>query len=118
MWDGSLYDLTDYINTIELNSAAPQFAFLAPEVSDVFKQRSGQDVTKQLTQVLDAMEPVRRAQHVACLKNAFYIGDTDFRKTPRCQTQNYMLLIASGILMGSMGLKCTVFSGSAVWNCC
>lgn len=73
----------------------------------MFTQRTGQDVTKQLNQALDGLDPDKRAAHVNCLKNAFYVGDTDFRKTARCQTQNYMLLIASGILMGSMGLKCT-----------
>ena len=67
-------------------------------------------MTIQLNQVLSAMNLQAREQHTDCLKNLFYIGDTDFRKTPRCQVQNYMLLIASGILMASMGLKCVFCS--------
>lgn len=109
VWEKGLYDLTDYVNTLSLNSAAPQYAFLNASVSDIFRQRSGQDVTMQLNQVLNAMNSQARAQHTVCLKNLFYIGDTDFRKTPRCQVQNYMLLIASGILMASMGLKCAFY---------
>lgn len=98
--------MTDYVNTLQVNTAAPQYAFLNTSVSDVFRQRSGQDVTTQLNAVLDALPAETKAQHVVCLKDAFFVGNTDFRKTARCQTQNYMLLIASGILMGSMGLKC------------
>ncbi|KAF9443985.1 glycosyltransferase family 2 protein [Macrolepiota fuliginosa MF-IS2] len=105
VWENGLYDLTDYVFTIKSNTAAPQFAFLDQSISDVIGQRSGQDVTKPLNAALDALDPLKKAQHIDCLKNMFYVGDTDFRKTARCQTQNYMLLIASGILMGSMGLK-------------
>ncbi|KAG6888077.1 hypothetical protein C0992_009697 [Termitomyces sp. T32_za158] len=32
-------------------------------------------------------------------------GMVDFRKTARCQTQNYLLIVMSGILMASIGLK-------------
>jgi chitin synthase len=101
-----LYDLTDYVNTISVNAGASQFQFLDTSVSNVFRQRVGQDVTKPLLQALGGLDPAKRAQSVNCLKNVFYAGETDFRKTSRCQVQNYMLLIASGILMSSMGLKC------------
>ncbi|KAJ3570648.1 hypothetical protein NP233_g4269 [Leucocoprinus birnbaumii] len=105
VWDNGLYDLTDYMNTVSLNSDAPQYAFLDQNISDIFGQRSGQDITTQLNAVLGAMDPDTRGRNTVCLKNMFFIGETDFRKTPRCQVQNYMLLIASGILMASMGLK-------------
>ncbi|KAF5363873.1 hypothetical protein D9756_000062 [Leucocoprinus leucothites] len=105
VWENKLYDLTDYVNTIQIQSSAPQYAFLNSDVSDIFRQRSGQDVTTQLNKVLDAMDEATRGRNTVCLKNLFYVGDTDFRKTARCQTQNYLLLIASGILMASMGLK-------------
>lgn len=105
VWDKSLIDLTDYVNTINVNSGATQYQFLDQSISDVFRQRVGQDVTKPLKDELDKLDPTKRAQHVNCLKNVFYAGETDFRKTSRCQVQNYVLLIASGILMSSMGLK-------------
>lgn len=111
VWDKSLIDLTDYVNTINVNSGATQYQFLDQSISDVFRQRVGQDVTKPLKDELDKLDPTKRAQHVNCLKNVFYAGETDFRKTSRCQVQNYVLLIASGILMSSMGLKC------AFWSC-
>ncbi|KAF9463705.1 glycosyltransferase family 2 protein [Collybia nuda] len=106
VYEDDLYDLTDYIYSQTANPVTgPNFQFLNSDLTDVFKQRSGQDITKPLGEVFDKMDSKTRAQNINCLKNIFYIGQADFRKTPRCQAQNYMLIIASGILMGSMGLK-------------
>ena len=73
---------------------------------DVFKQRSGQDVTKTLGKVLDRMNSTARAQNMNCLENVFLAGQADFRKSARCQVQNYLLIIISAILMASIVLKC------------
>lgn len=106
VWQNGVYDLTDYIWTLGLNSNNPTAAqFLDTNLSDVFRQQSGQDVTSPLNAVLAAMDPQTRLESVNCLKNVFYIGELDFRKTARCQVQNILLIIASAILMASMGLK-------------
>ena len=48
-----------------------------------------------------------QAQQVwTCLDNAFYVGQTDFRKTARCEVQNYILLALSVILCTVIGIKC------------
>jgi chitin synthase len=110
IWQNGIYDLTDYIWTLGLNSNDPtKNAFLDSNLSDVFRQQTGQDVTPQLNQVLAAMDPQTRNEHVNCLNNVFYVGELDFRKTARCQVQNIMLIIFSAILMASMGLKCMFF---------
>ena len=75
----------------------------------VFKQRSGQDITTPLNAVLNSMNSTYRAQHMACLNNAFMAGSMDFRKTPRCQVQNWLLIFFSALLMGSIALKCLSF---------
>jgi len=107
IWENGIYDLTDYIWTLNLNSNDPTtVAFLDENISDVFRQRAGQDVTKDLNKVLAAMDSQTRSRNVNCLKNVFYVGQTDFRKTARCQAQNILLIIFSAILMASMGLKC------------
>ncbi|RDB20078.1 Chitin synthase 8 [Hypsizygus marmoreus] len=107
IWNGDVFDLTDYFWTQSLSqgAATDTFSFLDPSITDIFKQRSGQDVTKVMTDVVNAMDPTTRAQNIACLKNVFYVGQADFRKTPRCQVQNFMLIAVSGILMASVGLK-------------
>ena len=98
--------MTDYFYTTGLN-LGDQYKFLNESVTDLFSQRIGQDITKPLQAALDDMTPDQRQQHVACLDNVFYIGEPDFRKTARCQVQNYILLAVSIVLMVSIGLKCT-----------
>ena len=105
IWNGAVYDLTDYFYTNTL-SLGPTFEFLNENVTDLFSQRIGQDITKPLEAVLANMDANTRAQNVDCINNVFYIGIVDFRKTPRCQVQNYFLLAASSIIMASMALKC------------
>jgi chitin synthase len=75
----------------------------------IFKQRSGQDVTTPLNAVLDTMNSTYKAQHMACLNNVFVAGSVDFRKTARCQVQNWLLIFFSALLMASIALKCLSF---------
>ncbi|EGN94962.1 glycosyltransferase family 2 protein [Serpula lacrymans var. lacrymans S7.3] len=106
IWEGSIYDLTDYVNTVTINQGATNlYQFLDNNVASVFKQQAGQDVTSSLNQVLAGMDPNTAAQNVNCLKNMFYLGETDFRKTARCQVQNYLLLVFTSILCASIALK-------------
>jgi chitin synthase len=106
-----VYDLTDYINTVTINQGATNlYQFLSTDVSDVFKQQAGQDITKSLNTALAGLDTNTVAANVNCLKNMFYLGETDFRKTPRCLVQNYMLLVFTSILCASIVLKCTFYS--------
>ena len=82
------------------------FSFLDQDLVDVFQQRAGQDITTALDTVLNAMNETYRAQHTACLTNVFLAGEADFRKSARCQVQNYFLIIISGILISSILIKC------------
>lgn len=106
VYEDKLYDLTDYVFSMNLFSNTPTYNFLDPDLVAIFKQRSGQDITQPMNQVLATMDPSTRAAHTACLENVFLAGAPDFRKTPRCQVQNYLLIIASGVLMASIAVKC------------
>lgn len=101
-----MYDLSDYVLTLSNNNNAGEYLFLDEDIVDVFKQRSGQDITIPLNKVLAQKSAVTVQENMNCLLNAYYWGNVDFRKTPRCQVQNYLLIIASVILMSSMALKC------------
>jgi chitin synthase len=98
--------LTDYINTININSASTEFQFLDADIVAVFKERAGQDITKALNEVLATKDANTVGQNMNCIENLFYVGKVDFRKSPRCQVQNYFLIAASAILMSSMAIKC------------
>ncbi|KAA1466721.1 hypothetical protein DENSPDRAFT_831600 [Dentipellis sp. KUC8613] len=106
IWDNGIYDLTDYFYTISQNTGnTGPYTFLNDSLTNLFQQQGGQDITKQFEKVLGEMDSTTAAQNTNCFKNMFYVGETDFRKTPRCQVQNYILLVASCILMASVGIK-------------
>lgn len=109
MWaiaDTKVYDLTNYVYSAGLNQNGPEFTFLDQGISDLFQQRKGQDVTTAFHAILNGFNQTYREMHTDCLTNAFYIGEADFRKSARCQVQNYLLIIISGILIASVLLKC------------
>lgn len=105
IWNKAVYDLSDYVYTNTL-SLGPTYEFLNDSITDLFSQRMGQDITKPLETLLATMDSETAAQNVNCINNLFYQGNVDFRKTARCQVQNYFLLAASCVIMVSMGLKC------------
>jgi chitin synthase len=75
---------------------------------DVFKQQSGEDITKNLDKVLNGLDAETRAQNLQCLSNAFFVGEKDFRKSARCSVQNYLLIAASAVIVASMVVKCAL----------
>jgi hypothetical protein len=93
------------MTSIDLDVA--KYSFLDPNLVSVFEQQPGQDITNALNAVLDTMSAENRTANMDCLSNAFYWGETDFRYTPRCQVQNYLLLVFSSVIMASMAMKCT-----------
>ncbi|KAF8634627.1 hypothetical protein AX15_000804 [Amanita polypyramis BW_CC] len=106
VYNQGLYDLTDYVWTQSLSAAnAGTYNFLDSNLVDLFKQRTGQDVTTNMQKILNAMPPATRASQLNCLNNYFKVGITDFRKTPRCQVQQWLLIVASAILVTSIALK-------------
>ncbi|KAF8839315.1 glycosyltransferase family 2 protein [Paxillus ammoniavirescens] len=106
IWDGGIYDLTDYVNTVSLNQGATSlYQFLNTDITDVFKQQAGQDISSNLNKVIAGLDAQTAAENVNCIKNSFYLGETDFRKTARCMVQSYLLLVFTSILCASIVLK-------------
>ena len=107
VWNKSIYDLTDYFYTINQNQGnTGPYTFLNSDLTDIFQQQSGQDLSKQLNAALAKLDATTAQKNVQCLNNMFYIGVKDFRKEARCQVQNYLLLVASSILVASVAMKC------------
>ncbi|EIW61536.1 chitin synthase [Trametes versicolor FP-101664 SS1] len=104
IYNNAVYDLSDYINTVEINTAS-QYSFLNSDIVDIFKQQPGQDITKPLNNVLAGLDSTTRDQNMQCINNMFYYGEPDFRKDARCQVQNVLLLVFSIILLTSIGVK-------------
>ncbi|KAF5334215.1 hypothetical protein D9611_014324 [Ephemerocybe angulata] len=104
-YNNKVYDLTDYVLTLTRNQNAGDYNFLDPDIVDVFKQRKGQDVTERMKTILAKKSQSVIDLNMNCLDNMFLWGEVDFRKTAKCQVQNYLLIIFSIIMMSSMGLK-------------
>ena len=92
---GNIYDLTDYFNTLTLRGSTGNYSFFPEEVSDLIKNNAGSDITSQWKTTANYSKSLN------CMENAFYHGKVDFRKTAKCQVNNY-------ILLGFTILLCTV----------
>ncbi|THH06648.1 hypothetical protein EW145_g3945 [Phellinidium pouzarii] len=82
-----------------------RYQFLDDDIVTVFQEQPGQDITKQLNKVLAGKSSDVVNANMNCLENNFYLGETDFRNTPRCRVQNILLLVFSIILMVTIAAK-------------
>lgn len=112
IYKSKVYDLSDYLYTVQYYSSSsgtdlPNYSFLNDDISGLFQQSAGQDITKEMDTALAKMSTDDAANQIKCLDNAFYVGETDFRLTARCTVQNWLLLAFSIILMTTILSKCT-----------
>jgi chitin synthase len=112
IYKNKVYDLSDYLYTVQYYSSSsgtdlPNYSFLNDDVTGLFQQSAGQDITKQMDTALAKLSSEDAANQLTCLDNAFYVGETDFRLTARCTVQNWLLLAFSIILMTTILSKCT-----------
>ncbi|GJJ06868.1 hypothetical protein Clacol_001064 [Clathrus columnatus] len=105
IWHNDIYDLTDYFFSITEFQGDTQFSFLNSNITELFKQQAGQDISSQLDAVIAQMDPTTAQLNTACLKNTFFVGQVDFRKSARCQVQNYLLLAFSSLIFVTIGAK-------------
>lgn len=82
------------------------YQFLDTDITDIFEQQAGQDITDPLNAVLAKKDEATVQRNMACLNNAFMVGETDFRKSARCQVQNYLLLAFSSVILATIASKC------------
>lgn len=88
-----IYDLTDYFHTLDVYGNNVEYKFFPEEVEDLIRNNPGKDIT-------DDWKPnnLNYTKSFGCLENTFYIGRTDFRKTAKCQVNNYILLAFTIVL--------------------
>lgn len=107
--DGSIYDLTNYFNTIEVTTGSgtglqdPEF--MDSTVTDLFRSQAGSDVSKDFHTAINSLNSTAQSATRNCLNNVFYAGKVDFRDSARCQVQNYLLLAFSALLVATLLAK-------------
>lgn len=90
--NGWVYDLTDYYNTVDVKDKNPLYTWLPPDVSKMITDNQGMDIT-------DKWKTTNNFKAAyGCMENVFKAGKLDFRKTAKCQVNNYILLAFTVIL--------------------
>ena len=105
MWfilNGKIYDLTDYFHTLNLMNNLASYRFLDSKLESLVQNYAGTDITQKYQ---DQLNTTAQGKNLQCLDNMFYIGKTDFRKTPKCQVNNYILLAFTIILCAVILVK-------------
>jgi chitin synthase len=108
MWNENIYDLTDYFYTQSLQKGVSTYKFLDSSLEDIIKRNPGQDLTEQIASLIDksnSTEVVKVKNSLNCIKNQFYVGITDFRDTPKCLVNNYIMLATTVILCAVILIK-------------
>ncbi|KAK2737682.1 hypothetical protein FQN57_007430 [Myotisia sp. PD_48] len=96
---GLVYDLTDYFHTIDIHPSVETYEFLPKKVTDLFKNSPGTDLTDKWGDDRDFKNTLN------CLNNQFYVGKLDFRTTPRCTVNNYLLLAFACVICAVILVK-------------
>ena len=109
LYEGAIYDLTDYMHTLDVNENVATYAFLDTQLIDIVKRNPGKDLTDNFNNVLrnaqDDEAVATFLNNMNCIKQTFYIGKPDFRYSPRCQVNNWILLAFTIILCAVIGIK-------------
>lgn len=100
--DGSIYDLTDYFHTQKTQQGNPNYKFFDEKVENLFKNNPGEDITQQW---VDTLNSTTKGASLQCLQDLFYKGKVDFRDSPRCVVNNYILLAFTIVLCIVIGVK-------------
>lgn len=111
IYNGLVYDLTDYINFAPSVQAPDGFSppsgvdvqYMDSNVIDLFKFSGGGDITKQLDSL--NIDGTVLARQKTCLRNLFVIGKQDHRNSPRCLFATYILLALSILMVSVIGFK-------------
>lgn len=113
MWfifEDKVFDLTDYMHTQKTMRNNPRWAFLNTKVVNAVRNNPGRDLTEQFYTILEdtrsnGTEHANVVNSINCLRNRFYIGITDFRNSPRCQANRWILIAFTAILCSVILVK-------------
>lgn len=79
------------------------YQFLNDSIANVWTAQPGVDITSAIADLgIDA--PTLKT-NMDCIQTLFYVGETDFRETPRCQVQPNLLLAFSVLIMLTILVK-------------
>ncbi|THZ00287.1 chitin synthase [Aureobasidium pullulans] len=95
--DNKLYDMTDYFHTLDLMNNLDTYEFFPDTFSSMVQSNPGLNIKKEFNEKFGG-NVTQQSAITNCLDNMFYAGKVDFRKSARCQVNNYILLSFTIIL--------------------
>lgn len=103
MYGDEIYDLSNYFYTQDKQPNVATYEFLNSDVSDLWKNSPGTNIKAELDALIEnsSGNKTRNANirnSWQCIQNIAYRGITDFRETPKCQVNNYLLLAFAVII--------------------
>ncbi|KAF7546258.1 hypothetical protein G7Z17_g8566 [Cylindrodendrum hubeiense] len=113
MWaryGNQIYDLTDYFYTITEQDGFATYKFLSDSVSNLWKDNPGQNIKPELDALIkDSSSNKTLNAEIQnswlCIQRIAAKGIIDFRDTPKCQVNNYLLLAFAAVVWGVIGAK-------------
>ncbi|KAI9251371.1 chitin synthase-domain-containing protein [Phascolomyces articulosus] len=108
---GDVYDLTYYL----MGGRAPRapkgqaatanidINFMENGIVELFRQLAGKDISKHFDAL--PLDPELRNRQLVCLRNLFFVGKLDTRRSIQCQFSEYFLLIITGMLVAVIVFK-------------
>lgn len=106
-----IYDLSDYFYTLDRMSNNDRYSFLNDQVTDLWANNPGENIKKMLDDVISDTQANNETEYANvmnswnCIQEMFYKGKTDFRETPRCTVNNWILLAFAIILCAVILVK-------------
>lgn len=97
-----VYDLTHYFHTLREQDNRPQIKFLDEALEKMVANYAGSDLSENFRNELNQ---TAYDNNLRCLNNVFYVGKTDFRKSPKCLVQDYLLLAFTIIIAAVILVK-------------
>lgn len=99
-----IYDLTDYFHTLDLMNDLDTYKFFPDTFSSMVQSNAGLDIQSEFNDKFNG-NITQKSAITQCLDNMFYTGKIDFRQSPRCQVNNYILLAFTIILCAVILVK-------------
>ncbi|KAI7902715.1 P-loop containing nucleoside triphosphate hydrolase protein [Cokeromyces recurvatus] len=101
---GDVYDMTYYLlggrtPRAPVGIAPPEnldLNFMENSIVQLFRQLAGTDISKHFDAL--PISPELRMRQLVCLRNLFFVGKVDTRRSLQCLFSEYFLLIVTGFL--------------------
>ncbi|KAF2861641.1 glycosyltransferase family 2 protein [Piedraia hortae CBS 480.64] len=104
IYHNGIIDLTDYFYTLKLENNLPYYKFLPTAMTDLVEANPGSDLSKKFDELL-ATRNSTYTKSLKCMNERFYVGKIDFRKSAKCQVNNYILLAFTIVLCATIAIK-------------